>query len=252
VFAIQGPVTLVGKGDRAFAVAPGEAPAPFAAGGFRGRPVIAANARFRYLIEGGRLVRRSARRGVDALALAREGAEERIGDVLAGQTLIWAGDRFGFGFYRAGTVAVAFVFDADHGGLKDTVKLPFLPGQIVGAECTLDQDRAWLFLAAEHRGKVVHQCVVVRRSGEVEAAAQGERDDGSWLGTLGGRAAAGGFLLAATDAGVVRVEPRAGALVETRAFPDTEPFVTASTRLFPTERGLFAVGEREIRLLSIR
>jgi hypothetical protein len=252
VFALQGSATVVGRGAAAVVLAPGAAPSRFALDGFRGRPVLAANARFRYFAQAGRLLRRRSHGGAGGVAaLVEEQAAERVGDVLAGQTLLWAGERFGFGFYRAGTLAVAFVFDAERGGLKDTIKLPFLPGEIVGAECALDGERAWLFLAAQHRGRTVHQCVVVLRSGEVEAAAQAESGDGSWLGTLAGRAAVGGFLLAATDAGIVRVEPREGALVETRAFPDTEPFVTATTRLFPASRGLFAVGEREIRLLRI-
>jgi hypothetical protein len=252
VFALQGTATIVGRGAQAVVISNGAAPERFAADVFRGRPVVAANGRFRYFAEGGRLLRRRARGGATGVAaLVEEHATSRIGDVLVGQTPFWVGERFGFGFYRAGTAAVAFVFDAERAGLKDTVKLPFLPGEIVGAECSLDHERAWLFLAAEHRGRTVHQCVVVLRTGEVEAAAQGESGDGSWLGTLSGRAAAGGFLLAATDAGIVRVEPRAGALVETRAFPDTEPFVTATTRLFPGDPGLFAVGEREIRLLHI-
>ena len=38
---------------------------------------------------------------------------ERIGDVLSGQTQFWVGERFGLGFYRAGSVSVAFVFGAD-------------------------------------------------------------------------------------------------------------------------------------------
>ncbi len=253
VFALQGSVTIVGRGAQAFALAPGAAPERFPLDGFRGRPVLAANARFRYFAQGGRLLRRRARGGlaVGIAARVEEREAERIGDVLAEQTLLWAGDRFGFGFYRAGTVAVAFVFDAERTGLKDTVKLPFLPGEIVGAECALDAERAWIFLAAQHRGRTVHQCVVVDRNGEVLAAAQGESGDGSWLGTLPGRAAVGGVLFAATDAGIVRVEPRDGALVETRRFPDTEPFVTATTRLFAAEHGLYAVGEREIRILHI-
>lgn len=252
VFALQGGATLVGRGPEAFVLTPGAAPLRFTVDGFRGRPVLAANGSHRYFAQGGRLVRRRARpAGRGVAAQVETSAGERVGDVLAGQTLFWVGDRFGFGFYRAGTLAVAFVFDAHQGGLKDTVKLPFLPGEIVGAECALDEARAWLFLAAQHRGRTVHQCVVVGAGGEVVAAAQAESGDGSWLGTLSGRAAVGGSLLAATDAGVVRVEPRAGALVETRAFPDTEPFVTATTRLFPGKSGLYAVGEREIRSLSI-
>ncbi len=116
----------------------------------------------------GRLLRRRRcyRRDAASPHRWRPARIERVGDVLAGQTLFWVGDRFGFGFYRAGTLAVAFVFDAERGGLKDTVKLPFLPGEIVGAECTLDDERAWLFLAAQHRGRTVHQCVVVAAGGD--------------------------------------------------------------------------------------
>jgi hypothetical protein len=50
---------------------------------------------------------------------------------------------------------------------------------------------------------------------------------------------------------VVRVEARAGALVETRSFPDTEPFVDQASRLFAGTDGLFVVGAREIRRLCI-
>jgi hypothetical protein len=253
VFALQGSATVVGRGAEAVVIAPGRAPERFATDGFRGRPVLAASARARTWVHGGRLLRRrtpGARdRGVAALLEAQ--TLDHVGDVLAGQTLFWAGDRFGFGFYRAGAVSVAFVFDAERAGLKDTVKLPFLPGELVDADCAIDADRAWVLLAAQHRGRTVHQCVVVRADGAIEASAQAEAGDGSWLGALHGRCAAGGFLLAPTDAGVVRVEPRAGALVETRSFPDTEPFVDQASRLFAGREGLFVAGAREIRILRI-
>jgi hypothetical protein len=247
---IQGSSTLVARGGEAVVLSPGAAPERFALDRFRHRPVLAANARFRYFARGGRLMRGGAAgAGIAAFVAAREA--ERVGDVLAGQTLFWAGDHFGFGFYRAGTVSVAFVFDAERAGIKDTVKLPFLPGEIAFADATFDGERAWVFLAAQHGGRMMHQCVVVRRDGEIEAAAQGEGGDGSWLGTLAGKCAVAGFLLSATDAGIVRVEPRVGALVETKSFPDTEPFVSSSTRLFAGKNGLFAVGEREIEILKI-
>ena len=44
---------------------------------------------------------------VDRGRLFREGdlGDEPVGDVLAGQTRFWAGDTFGYGFYRAGGLA---------------------------------------------------------------------------------------------------------------------------------------------------
>jgi hypothetical protein len=233
-------------------IAPGRAPERLAADVFRGRPIIAANARRRYWAHGGVLYRGGLATAGDGLAarLEREAAA-RVGDVLAGQTRLWVGDRFGLGFYRAGTLSVAFVFDADRGGLVDTVKLPFLPGEIYDADCVFEAERAWVLLAARHSGRTVHQCVVVGAAGDVQASAQAGGDDGSWLGALGGKCAVSGCLLAATDTGLVRVEPRGGSLVETRRFPDTEPFVDASTRLFAGPEGLFAVGEREIHRLRL-
>jgi tRNA A-37 threonylcarbamoyl transferase component Bud32 len=253
-FAIHGRTTLVGRGAEAVALAPGRAPERLAVDVFQGRPAIAANARRRYWTHGGVLYRS----GVTAIASTssvaarvEQGTAARIGDVLGGQTRFWVGDRFGLGFYRAGTISVAFVFDAERGGLVDTLKLPFLPGEIFDADCVMDDARAFMLLAARHRGRTVHQCVAVSAAGAVEAAAEAPADDGSWLGTLRGKCAAGGLLLAASESGIRRVEVRGGSLVETRHFPDTEPFVDASTRLFAGPGGLFAVGDDEIHTLRI-
>lgn len=251
-FALQGRLTLIGRGAEVAVLAPGRAPERLAVDVFQGRPVLVANARRRFWSRGGVLFRGAPGDASSANDLAaRLASAERIGEVLAGQTRLWVGPRFGLGFYRAGAISVAFVFGAERGGLTDTVKLPFLPGEIVGATAVFDHDRAFVLLAAQHRGRTVHQCVCVGAGGEVEAAAEATRDDGSWLGALGGKCAAGGFLLAATDDGVVRVEPRGGALVETRRFPDTEPFVDPASRLFASPSGLWAASDREIHELRI-
>jgi hypothetical protein len=93
--------------------------------------------------------------------------------------------------------------------------------------------------------------VVIRRDGTIEAEAEAAQGDGSWLGVLRGKCAAEGFLLAATDEGIVRVEPAGGAIVQTRSFPDTEPFVDAACGLFAGPQGLYVVGRQEIRVLTI-
>ncbi|MGK4006180.1 hypothetical protein WMF31_26410 [Sorangium sp. So ce1036] len=257
-FAVQGDATLIGRGGELVVLSPGAAPERLPVDCVGARPMFDVNARHRYVARGGQLLRSGA---PGAGVLSGEAGEVPIGDVLAGQTVFWAGPRFGLGFYRAGDVSIAFVFDAERPGLKDTVKLPFPGGKLTAATCVFDADpgspprggrgRAWLFLAAEQAGRVVHRCVVVREDGAVEATADGEAEGGSWLGALTGKCAASGFLLSATDAGVVRVEVRGGALVEARRFPGTEPFVTQASRLLVGPEGLFVVDARAITLLRI-
>jgi hypothetical protein len=92
---------------------------------------------------------------------------------------------------------------------------------------------------------------VVSEGGAVLGSAEADAGDGSWLGTLHGKCAALGFLLAATDAGIVRVEIQSGALCETRRFPDTEPFTSSACALFVDAKGVYVVTSQEIRLLRI-
>ncbi|MCC6553040.1 MAG: hypothetical protein IT372_08465 [Polyangiaceae bacterium] len=249
-FAIQGRVTFAGKGAAVMALAPGEAPARIDVDAVSGRPAFAANSSHHYYVTGGRLLRaRQARRAAAARLLGD--AAEPIGEVLAGQTRIWAGERFGFGFYRAGGLSVALVFDAERAGLNDSIRLPPLGGQLVDMEVVFDDDRAWVLFAAERAGRIAHRAVVVSAAGAILGVDEAEAGDGSWLGALTGHCAVGGSLLAATDAGIVRVEPRTGAIVEARRFPDAEPFVSSASRLFASAKGLHAVTRGEIRLLRI-
>jgi hypothetical protein len=59
------------------------------------------------------------------------------------------------------------------------------------------------------------------------------------------------MLLAPTDAGIVRIEVRDGALQKTREFPDTEPFVDAASQLLVGKDGVYVVGRSEITALRI-
>jgi hypothetical protein len=93
--------------------------------------------------------------------------------------------------------------------------------------------------------------VVVGADGAVKASAKGEAGDGSWLGSLRGKCAAGEALFAATDAGLVRVELRQGRLEVVREFPDTEPFVDADSRLFLTKHGLTVVRRQDVTALRM-
>jgi hypothetical protein len=239
-YRLSGRRTLVGRDASLAVLAPGRPPTRFTVDGPSSAPAaFDANAGHAYWVAGGRLLRDG------------ELGPERIGDVLAGQTRIWAGPAFGFGFYRAGGVHVSFVFDARRRGLNDGVRVPPLPGELIDAECAFAGERCWFLASMRHGGRTLHRCLVVRRDGSLEAAAEGYEGDGTWLSSIHGKCAAGDFLFSATDRGLVRVEPRAGAIVPFREFPETEPFVDEGSRLLAGPDGLYVVGRREIRRLSI-
>jgi hypothetical protein len=197
------------------------------------------NARHRYWVEAGRLLRDGAL------------GPELVGEVLAGQTRFWVGESLGFGFYRAGALSVAFVFDAERRGLNDSVALPRIAGRVVAARCTLSAGRACLFLALESGGRFLHRCLVLRRAGGLEASAEAVPGDGSWLGSLGGACALGDLLFVPTDDGLARVECQGGQLQVTREFPDTAPFVDAQSRVLVDASGLYVAGRQEITSLRM-
>jgi hypothetical protein len=237
-FRVAARRTLVGAGPRLVPVVGGMPEAPQPVDVVDGEPVFDANDRHSYWAHQGGLMR-DGRLG-----------PERIGDVLAGQTRIWVGPEFGFGFYRAGQLQVGFVFDAERNGINDRVSLPRMTGLLTQARCVFGRDRCFFLTASEENGRTVHRCVVVMRDGSVAAVAVAAAGDGSWLGHLGAGCAAGDALLMPTDDGIVRVEVNGGGLAQTRAFPDTEPFVDASSRLIAGD-GLYVVDPHEIRRLVL-
>lgn len=240
-YRINGATTFFLKEGHVVGLTPGQSPEPRVVDAVGSRATFDANGAHAYWAEGGRLL--------------RDGTigTERIGDVLRGQTAIWVGPSFGFGFYRAGNLSVAFVFDAERRGINDSVALPPIRGQLVDATCAFSADRCWFFTTTQDRGKTMHHVCVVKQDGSIEATAEAQAGDGSWLGTIRGKAAAKHFLLAPTDDGVVRVEPDgSGGLAVTKSFPDTEPFVDAGCALHIGSRGLYVVSKREITVLRIQ
>jgi hypothetical protein len=237
---LAGRRTLIGKGADIVALEAGRSVARWSADPGSGGPM--------FDVSEGQLVR------VHEGRMLREGllGAERIGDVLAGQTAFWMGPQFGLGFYRAGRLQVGFVFDAGRGGLNDGVALPRVAGQLTHAHCVFGADRCWLLLAAQENGRTIHRCVAVARDGRVLASAAASEGDGTWLGHLGQACAAGPALLVPTDDGLVRVEVDGASIVKTREFPDTEPFVSAESRLFAGADGLYVVDRSEIRKLTLR
>ncbi len=238
-FRIQGDTTLLGQDGRVVVLSPGKEVEQLRVDSFGTLPMFDANESSRYWLQQGQLLR------------SGQWAPEHVGDVLNGQTLFWVGSTFGFGFYRAGGLSVAFVFDASRNAINDNVQLGPIRGQLVDSTCVFTRDKCWFFLATQQGGRIIHHCFVIRLDGTVEATAQAEKDDGSWLGTIRGKCAAGDYLLAATDEGIVRVAIDNGQLGVTSEFPDTEPFVDSASHLFPGAGGLHVVSSHTITLLKI-
>jgi len=239
-YRLQKQTTLLGKTSRMIDFTPGKAPEVTTVDNYGPLPIFDSNSSHRYFVANGQL-KRDGRFG-----------PEHIGDVLKGQTVFWVGPKFGFGFYRAGELTVSFVFDAKRAGINDKVKLPPFSGQVVDATCAFSDKACWFFLSLKQGGQIINRCYLIRPDGSVTASAEALVGDDSWLGTVRGKCAAGHFLLAATDEGIVRVEADGDRLVQTKAFPDTEPFVDSSVALHVGHHGLYVVGRREIRILKIR
>lgn len=203
-------------------------------------PIFDANSRHRYWVQNGRLVH------------SAEFAPEFIGDVLENQTLFWVGEQFGFGFYHAGNLNVVFTFSAARTGLNDRVALPPRRGQLIDSTCFFSDDYAWFFAARRDRGKTIHHAILIHSTGRVEASLDGEFDADHWLSTLRGKCAFGRSLFAASENGLIRVEPKGGTLTVTREFPNTEPLVAPGGQLFAGDNGLYVVDLKSIRHLRMR
>ena len=239
-FRLREKETLLGKNGQVVALSLNQADKRFAVDSYGNLPIFDANEKSVYWVKNGQLQRNG------------ELGPEYIGDVLSDQTLFWVGKEFGFGFYRAGNLNTAFVFDAVRHGIYDSVKLPSIRGQLVDSTCVFGHDRAWFFVATQEGGKTMRQVIVIRKNGEVEASIKVEANEEDWLNNIRGKCAAGNFLLAATDEGIVRVEVDNGKISKTRTFPDTEPFVNSGCHLFPGRDGLYVVSGKEIKHLKMR
>jgi len=239
-FQTKGNTTFVGRGSSLAAISTSHAePIRSSVDLCEGVPQFAANSRHLFWLQGGQLFREGA------------AAPELWGEVLQGQTRFWVGEEFGFGFYRAGHLHVAFVFPTRGRGLNDGVKVPPIPGQLVGTACYLSDRQAWFFAQSRDRGRTIAQCLVVRPDGTVIAQVQEPTPDSGWLHSLGGKSAAGSALFAATDRGVIRLEIQSGVVTETRRFADTESMVKEGSSILVAPDGLYTTDGQELWHLKI-
>ncbi len=238
-FRLHHGTTLAGNADQLIAIKSDGSLVRHAVDAAASVPIFDANEHHYYWSENGKLFH-------DA-----EHAPQYIGDVLPHQTLFWVGPTFGFGFYRAGQLSVAFVFDALHRGLNDTVAAPVITGQLIDATCVFSSQRCWFFTTVQEAGQRINRCMVITRTGELEATAEAVAGDGSWLGSIRESCASGGYLFVPTDEGIVRVVVNERRIEKDSEYPDTEPFVDSASTLHAGKDGIYVVSSREIVLLKI-
>jgi hypothetical protein len=238
---LSGSRTHLAMSGMGITLKPGHAPERRLAEQMGAHTAFASNSRHAYWIDGGYLYREGALNLGPFL----------IGEVLAHATRFWVGETFGFGFYRAGGLSGAFVFDGERAGIDARVGVPLPRGQIVDAGCVFGDDRCWLMISAQEGGSIIDYCTVILRDGRVIATHKAAHTDGLWPGSIHRGCAAGAALLAPTDAGIVRLEAHGGSIHETKTFPDTEAYVSAESKLYGSQDGLYVVGSNEIRLLRM-
>ena len=177
---------------------------------------------------------------------------ESIGEVLAGQTRIWTAAHLGFGVSRAGALSIAFLFDPRRRGLDDGVALPRVRGRVVDERVAIGFDRVWHLVREAAGARLATRCTVVDRAGRVVATREAADGDDLWLASARAVAAAGPWLFAVTDDGIVRVGAAGGSIEAVACYPDTAPFVADPCELHVGDDGLYVVGAREIQRLTMR
>ena len=208
-------------------------------------PMYDTNHNKRFWLYGGRLLADNAK------IAGFDGGERTIGQVLHNQTIIWVGEEFGFGFYRASQLSEFFVFNVDDGVLKDGLQVSPIKGRLVDATCSFSSNRCWFFTSYEIGGKTINRCIILDKNGNVLGMVEEDSGSDTWLGSgLRGVCAVGNLLFKATDDGLVRVQCDSGLFTMTN-FPDTEPFVDASCQLFPGDQCLHVVIKNEIHRIRM-
>ena len=231
-FAIFGKSTIVTKQGKALTITQGQTQAIAA-------DIIRANSFSRYWIDNGQLLR-DGKLG-----------NEYIGDILEGQTQFWIGENFGFGFYRAGALSVAFTFDAKRSGICDRVHNPPIQGELIDANCVFSNELCWFFTATQEQGNIIHRVSVLRPTGELVATLAAPKGDIAWLTNIHGGSGIANWLFVPTDEGIIRIEVKNGQIMITKTFPETEPYVDSGCSLIVASQGIYVIHSQQILQLQL-
>jgi hypothetical protein len=164
------------------------------------RPVCDANAQQIYWVENG-IVYKANSLGLDYSPI-------RIGQTIVDNTLLWTGEKFTFGVYKAGAILQGFTFDEQSRVINDTVRLPFIKGEIIDAKAYLSDTVAWFMLATKDQSKYINHCIILDRQGTILMHISNELTDDVWLHHIKGKSAIGNYLFCPTDDGIMRISDR--------------------------------------------
>lgn len=188
---------------------------------------------------------------VDGDHLVDDATGLRLGPVVSGTTWIAQGAKLGFGFYRVGLVTKFFVFRPGRAGLV-FVDLPSIAGKVRAVAAAFDDTTVVFSLVVEVRGHVESRLHVVRADGAVLGTLVDRPDVSRVLAAPYGRVVMGGRVLTATEDGLVLLAVGQGVITEELCFTDTEPFVSAQTRLALAPGGaVYAADHRTILELAL-
>jgi len=231
-FTVFGQSTIVTKQGKALTLNQGQTQAIAA-------ELIRANSFSRYWIDQGQLLR-DGKLG-----------NEYIGDILEGQTQFWIGETFGFGFYRAGNISVAFTFDAKRSGICDRVNIPPIQGELIDANCIFSNDLCWFFSITQEQGKIMHRVSVLRPTGELVTTIAAPKGNLTWLTNIHSGSAIASWLFVPTDEGIVRLEVNQGQIKITKTFLETEPYVDSGCSLIVGSQGIYVIHAQKILQLQL-
>jgi len=241
-FRVSGEETLIGKDGSLVTLQDGTVKDTVGVDCYGMLPIFDANDANRFWSSGGKLHRSKEILGVQS--------SDIIGDVLQNQTQFWVGSKFGFGFYRAGAMSVAFTFNVDGHGINDKVNIN-IQGQLIDSSCVFTTSLCWFFYTVKDRSRILNYCYVVRSDGTVVASTSAEKGTEPWLDNLRGKLPVGTSLFVPTDDGIVRYDCKSGCIEKTQEFPDTADMVDSDCLLFPANNGICVVSSHEIKELQL-
>ena len=175
-----------------------------------------------------------------------------IGQTIVDNTLLWTGDKFGFGIYKAGNILQGFMFDDTSKVINDNVNLPFIKGQIIDAKTYISDTIAWCMISTKDQSKYINHCIVIDKQGKILSHVQNELVENVWLNHIKGKSAFGNYLFCPTDDGIMRVGIDSYGQMETKVFVDTEQYVNEQSSLLISPAGIYVIKKNKILLVSIK
>ncbi len=208
------------------------------------RPVCDANSREIFWVENGNVYKNNP--------LGLEYSPVHIGQCIVDNTVLWTGDVFGFGMYKAGNILQGFVFESSSKVINDNINLPFIKGQIIDAKTYISDSFAWVMIATKDQSKYINHCIVINRQGKVLTHINNDISEEIWLSHIKGKSAVGNYLFCPTNDGIARISIDANGNIETKVFVDTENYVNEQSSLLVSPMGIYVIKRNKILLVSMK